>query len=115
MIKINPITIDIHVKPRTLESLIEKYEYSLATPVTAEMAMAERQSIIHECDMKGFHTDEDMAMIDYLWKVRGAVVDLILSNQLMQNETRLIQDRIRSQLYGMSTEQKERMYARNNR
>ena len=54
-------------------------------------------------------------MIDYLWKVRGAVVDLILSNQLMQNETRLIQDRIRSQLYGMSTEQKERMYARNNR
>lgn len=115
MIKINPITIDIPVKPRTLESLIEKYEYSLATPVTAEMAMAERQSIIHECDMKGFHTDEDMAMIDYLWKVRGAVVDLILSNQLMQNETRLIQDRIRSQLYGMSTEQKERMYARNNR
>ena len=115
MIKINPITIDIHVKPRTLESLIEKYEYSLATPVTAEMAMAERQSIIHECDMKGFHTDEDMAMIDYLWKVRSAVVDLILSNQLMQNETRLIQDRIRSQLYGMSTEQKERMYARNNR
>lgn len=115
MIKINPITIDIPVKPRTLESLIEKYEYSLATPATAEMAMAERQSIIHECDMKGFHTDEDMAMIDYLWKVRGAVVDLILSNQLMQNETRLIQDRIRSQLYGMSTEQKERMYARNNR
>ena len=112
---IRPITIDIPVKPRTLESLIEKYEYSLATPVTAEMAMAERQSIIHECDMKGFHTDEDMAMIDYLWKVRGAVVDLILSNQLMQNETRLIQDRIRSQLYGMSTEQKERMYARNNR
>lgn len=115
MIKINPITIDIPVKPRTLESLIEKYEYSLATPATAEMAMAERQSIIHECDMKGFHTDEDMAMIDYLWKVRGAVVDLILSNQLMQNETRRIQDRIRSQLYGMSTEQKERMYARNNR
>lgn len=112
---IRPITVDIPVKPRTLESLIEKYEYSLATPATAEMAMAERQSIIYECDMKGFHTDEDMAMIDYLWKVRGAVVDLILSNQLMQNETRLIQDRIRSQLYGMSTEQKERMYARNNR
>lgn len=73
------------------------------------------QSIIYECDAKGFHTDEDMAMIDYLWKVRGAVVDLILSNQLMQNETRRIQDRIRSQLYGMSTEQKEIMYARNNR
>lgn len=115
MIKINPITVDIPVKPRTLESLIEKYEYSLAIPATAEMAMAERQSIIYECDAKGFHTDEDMAMIDYLWKVRGAVVDLILSNQLMQNETRRIQDRIRSQLYGMSTEQKERMYARNNR
>lgn len=115
MIKINPITVDIPVKPRTLESLIEKYEYSLATPATAEMAMAERQSIIYECDAKGFHTDEDMAMIDYLWKVRGAVVDLILSNQLMQNETRRIQDRIRSQLYDMSTEQKEIMYARNNR
>ncbi|QYC51295.1 hypothetical protein FPLNFCPP_00029 [Klebsiella phage KP1LMA] len=113
--KINPLMIDIPVKPRTLESLIEKYEYSLAIPATAEMAMAERQSIIYECDAKGFHTDEDMAMIDYLWKVRGAVVDLILSNQLMQNETRRIQDRIRSQLYGMSTEQKERMYARNNR
>ena len=113
--KINPLMIDIPVKPRTLESLIEKYEYSLAIPATAEMAMAERQSIIYECDAKGFHTDEDMAMIDYLWRVRGAVVDLILSNQLMQNETRRIQDRIRSQLYGMSTEQKERMYARNNR
>lgn len=112
---IRPITVDIPVKPRTLESLIEKYEYSLAIPATAEMAMAERQSIIYECDAKGFHTDEDMAMIDYLWKVRGAVVDLILSNQLMQNETRRIQDRIRSQLYGMSTEQKEIMYARNNR
>lgn len=112
---IRPITIDIPEKQRTLESLIEKYEYSLATPATAEMAMAERQSIIYECDAKGFHTDEDMAMIDYLWKVRGAVVDLILSNQLMQNETRRIQDRVCSQLYGMSTEQKERMYARNNR
>ncbi|SCO64738.1 Phage protein [Klebsiella phage PMBT1] len=113
--KFNPLMIDIPVKPRTLESLIEKYEYSLAIPATAEMAMAERQSIIYECDAKGFHTDEDMAMIDYLWKVRGAVVDLILSNQLMQNETRRIQDRIRSQLYGMSTEQKERMYEMHSR
>ncbi|UIW11521.1 MAG: hypothetical protein [Enterobacter phage ENC7] len=79
--RINPITIDIPAEKRTLESLIEKYSGMTISPTTAQMAMSERDAIVCECDVKGYHTVEDMQMIEYLWEIRNAVVRKILAEK----------------------------------
>lgn len=81
-----PITIDIPAEKRTLESLIEKYSGMTICSATAIMAMSERDAIVFECDMKGYHTPEDMQMIDYLWKIRNTVVRKILAEKECEEE-----------------------------
>lgn len=84
---LNPaFIVDIPAKPRTLESLVEKYTYMVMSPVTAQMALAERQEIMFECDRKNYQTEEDTLMMDYLWRVHNQVVDNILRADRQQVE-----------------------------
>lgn len=76
---LNPaFIVDIPAKPRTLESLVEKYTFMEISPVTAQIALDERHQIMLECDRKNYQTEEDTLMMDYLWRVRNLVVDHIL-------------------------------------
>lgn len=84
--KTSSIVVDIPPKTRTLESLIEKYTYMEISPITAHMALAERQEIMFECDRKNYQTEEDTLMMDYLWRVRNLVVDHILRADRQQVE-----------------------------
>lgn len=86
--------VPVETKPRTLESLVERFGNMPVCPETAKEAMAERDSIIVDCDIKGYHTVEDMQMIDYLWEVRNIVVRKILAHEECDRETRTIKQRL---------------------
>lgn len=88
------VVVPVEVKPRTLESLQEHYGNMPVCPETAREAMAERDSIIVDCDIKGYHTVEDMQMIDYLWEVRNIVVRKIIAHEECERETRKIKQRL---------------------
>lgn len=77
---------------RSLESLKSYYEYKFVEPKTANEAIAERLRIIMDCDLKGYHTEEDMAMIEYLWKVRNTVVNQIIHQQTENEHNRRMID-----------------------
>lgn len=93
-IRLVPVTIPAEVKPRTLESLQEHYGNMPVCPETAQEAMAERASIVVDCDIKGYHTVEDMQMIDYLWEVRNIVVRKIIAHEECDRETQKIKQRL---------------------
>lgn len=69
-------------KPITVEGLQEKYEFEPMNPSTASKAIADRLAIIRECDCKGYHTEEDLKMMDYLMRVRNTIVDHIIHTDI---------------------------------
>lgn len=105
-----PVSIDIPVKPRTLESLIEKYSGMVICPSTAQLAMAERDTIVFECDTKGYHTVEDMQMIEYLWEIRNAVVRHILIAEKKDEAVREVEQREEIRYNRMSAQEKDEAY-----
>lgn len=113
--RINPVALDIPPKPRTVESLIEKYSMMPISAQSAQMALSEREAICRECDEKGFHTQEDLAMMDYLWHIRNEVVSHILASERTGRETAKIHAQSQSYVRGLSMAEREEMYARNNR
>lgn len=113
--RINPVAIDIPPKPRTLEALIEKYSMLPISAQSAHMALAEREAICRECDEKGFHTENDLAMMDYLWHIRNEVVTHILASERVGRETANLHAKAQAHIRGLSIAEREEMYARNNR
>lgn len=105
-----PVSIDIPAKPRTLESLIEKYSMMHICPATAQVAMAERDVIVFECDTKGYHTVEDMQMIEYLWEIRNAVVHHILTAEKKSEALREVEQREEIRYNRMSAQEKDEAY-----
>jgi len=75
-------------KPRTLQRLIDYYQYQPVTPKTAQQAINERLAIIRACDAKGYRTVEDIEMMDYLWNIRNLVVGVILEQQRKEEHQR---------------------------
>lgn len=114
MIRPVPISIDI-AKPRTLDSLIDKYSMMPINAQSAQLALSEREAICYECDVKGFHTQEDLAMMDYLWHIRNEVVTYILSSQRTAQEVSKAEIQSQNYVRGLSMVEREEMYARNNR
>lgn len=108
--RINPVTVDIPVKPRTLESLIEKYSGMVICPSTAQLAMTERDTIVFECDMKGYHTVEDMQMIEYLWEIRNRVVHHILTAEKKAEAVIEVEQREEIRYNRMSAQEKDEAY-----
>lgn len=104
------VTVGIPVKPRTLESLIEKYSGMVICPSTAQLAMSERDVIVFECDTKGYHTVEDMQMIEYLWEIRNAVVHHILTAEKKAEAVREVEQREEIRYNRMSAQEKDEAY-----
>lgn len=69
-----PVVTAPGVEKRTLQGLREKYEFEIISPMTAANAMQESYEIMLDCDLKGYHTEEDMQMIEFLWEVRNICV-----------------------------------------
>ena len=81
------VVVKTSTKPRSLQRLKDYYEYQAITPELAQKAIAERLAIVHECDAKGYHTVEDVQMMDYLWNIRNLVVDHILRQRTKVNRS----------------------------
>lgn len=109
-----PVTVGI-VKPRTLDSLVEKYTMQPINAQTAQMALSERDEICCECDIKGFHTEEDLAMMDYLWHIRNEVVTYILASERAGRAVADAHRESQNYIRGLSAVEREALYARNNR
>lgn len=108
--RISPVVLDIPPEKRTLESLIEKYNMMTICPATAQMAMSERDAIVCECDVKGYHTVEDMQMIEYLWEIRNRVVQHILTAERKAEAIREVEQREEIRYSRMSAQEKDEAY-----
>lgn len=107
---INPVAINEIPRVYTLAGLREEFDYSFISPITAHKAVSIRESIIHECDVKGYETPEDTDMMAYLWEVRCAVVNHIVANELKHEETRRAQQRVAIEFDRMSQQDKDKAY-----
>lgn len=109
-----PVTVGI-VKPRTLDSLIDKYSMMPINAQSAQLALSERDAICCECDIKGFHTEEDLVMMDYLWHIRNEVVTYILASERAGCAVADAHRESQNYIRGLSAVEREELYARNNR
>ncbi|AEX26640.1 hypothetical protein BL02_161 [Klebsiella phage BL02] len=109
-----PVTVGI-VKPRTLDSLIDKYSMMPINAQSAQLALSERDAICCECDIKGFHTEEDLVMMDYLWHIRNEVVTYILASERAGRAVADAHRESQNYIRGLSAVEREALYARNNR
>lgn len=86
--------IALETRQMTLDRLRQKYEFQPITPQLANRAIADRLAIIRDCDIKGFETEEESLMMEYLWNVRQMVVNHIIAAEV-ERESKLRADAIR--------------------